>query len=292
MSNACQHIEQVGILTFCMMDSIIITSYYHLTGVYIWLLLSNGWFGVMSGLKKFTSVTIFILAYKETNLLKQTINEVLSKVKSEDLEKIIVVFKSDNCPSSYEIRKSAELLKHPKIETYIQKAPNLELCLAELPLMVKSSHFIIMTADMEMHPQSVAHMVTEAKKQPETIICAAKWMKGSVVENYGFVHQLGSRALNLFIAMLFNRNIKDPVTFFQIYPTTVYHKMNFDSPKNMVYEYTVKPLREGVGYIEIPTVYKKRTEGNSNFDAVVLIKGAIKYILAAIKIRFKLLGLS
>ncbi|GEM_PF-792942 len=250
-------------------------------------IVTDGWMDGMSESKKFTSVTVFILAHKETNLLQQTVREVLMHVEADDLEKIIIVLKSDDCPAYYEANKDIDIFKSQKVETYIQKSPTLELCIAELPPLVESSHFVIMTADMEMYPKSVADMVATAKCNPDKIICATKWLKDSVVEGYGFFHRLGSRALNLFISILFNKNIKDPVTFFQIYPTDIYKKMNFEYSRKTVFEYTVRPLKAGVGYIEIPTVYKKRTEGYSNFNLAVLINGALRYMTTAVRVRFK-----
>lgn len=240
----------------------------------------------MSESEKFTSLTVFVLAYKETNLLQQTVRELLDNIAAGDLEKIVIVLKSQDCPAYYEVNKEIDIFRSPKVETYIQKSPTLELCIAELPPLVTSSHFVIMTADMEMYPASVADMLKTTKEYPDSIVCATKWLKQSVVEGYGFFHRLGSRALNIFISLLFNKNIKDPVTFFQIYPTHIYKKMNFAYSPKTVFEYTVKPLKAGVNYIEIPTVYKKRAEGYSNFNLLILISGALRYMATAIRIRF------
>ena len=242
------------------------------------------WFGVMSDLEKFTSLTVFVLAYRETSILRQTVDGVLAEVEDEDLEKVVVVLKDRECPSSIEMKKG---FSNPKVETYIQKSPNIELCIAEIPALVKSSHFIIMTADMEMNPKSIRHMIAEAKKHPQAIVCATKWHKDSVVENYGFIHKLCTRTLNTVVSVILGRKIKDAVTFFQVYPAAVYRKMKFDWSKNVVFELTSRPVRAGVDYIEIPTVYKRRAEGKSSFDVVVLVIGAIRFVLAAIRVRLR-----
>ncbi len=62
--------------------------------------------------------------------------------------------------------------------------------------------------------------------------------------------------------------------------------MGFSSPADFLYEYTLKPLKAGVEYEEIPTVYRKRTDGKSNFNLIKLITVAIRFCLTAIKIRF------
>ncbi len=234
----------------------------------------------------FKSVTVFVLASKETTLLRNTVNSILESNDIEDIEKIVIVLKSNDCPAFYEAEKILDGAENKKIEMYVQKAPDAVLCIAELPPLVKSTHFVIMAADMEMDPLSVKDFIARAKENPRAIICAAKWLKGSTVEGYGKLHELCSRTMNMFISVLFNKNVKDPFSLFQIYPTEIYHRMNFDIPGNFLYEYTLKPLKAGVEYSEIPTVYKKRTEGTSNFDIFMLIKVAVRFCLTAIRIRF------
>ncbi len=234
----------------------------------------------------FGSVTIFILASKETYLLRDTIRELIATNDMNDIEKIVIVLKSDTCPAYYEAQQIIQNSAFAKTEMYVQKAATAELCIAELPCMVKSTHFVIMAADMEMHPHSVKDFIAKAKQHPDRIICAAKWLKGSVVEGYGTLHALGSRTMNTFISILFRKNVKDPFSLFQIYPMSVYKRMVFNSPADFIYEYTLKPLKAGVEYEEIPTVYRNRTDGKSNFNLYKLITVGIRFCLTAIRIRF------
>ncbi len=232
----------------------------------------------------FKSVTIFVLASNEVISLRKTVEKIKDNCNDKDLEKIIIVLKSETCPSFSEAEKL--ITENRKVELYIQKAPTAALCLAELPPMAESSHFVIMAADLEMSPDSIKDFISVAKRHPERIVCAAKWLKGSTVEGYGFVHELCSRTMNLFISLLFAKNIKDPFSVFQIYPVSVYREMNFKDPSAFLYEYTLKPLRLGVEYTEIPTVYKKRREEKSNFNIVTLVDVAMRFCLTAVKIRF------
>lgn len=232
----------------------------------------------------FKSVTVFVLASNEVISLRKTVNKIKENCLDEDLKKIIIVLKSEICPSFFEAKKL--IAENSKVELYIQKAPTAALCLAELPPMAESSHFIIMAADMEMNPDNIKDFIKIAKSHPESIICAAKWLKGSTVEGYGRIHELCSRTMNLFISLLFNKNIKDPFSVFQIYPVSVYKKMNFNNPSTFLYEYTLKPLRLGIEYKEIPTVYKKRNEEKSNFNIGTLVKVGLCFCLTALKIRF------
>ena len=232
----------------------------------------------------FDSVTIFVLASNEIVSLKKTIEKIKENCNEQELNKIIIVLKSETCPSFCSAQELAS--ENSEVELYIQKAATVAECLAELPPMAESSHFIIMASDLEMDPDNIKEFIARAKKNPSRIICAAKWLDGSVINGYGKVHEFFSRAMNSFISFLYQKKIKDPFSVYQIYPVSVYRKMNFSDPSAFLYEYTLKPMRTGVEYEEIPTVYNKRKEEKTNFGIITLVKVAVRFCLTAVKIRF------
>ncbi|MBO5410413.1 MAG: hypothetical protein J6A60_04060 [Clostridia bacterium] len=233
---------------------------------------------------KFDSLTVFVLASNETHLLRATVNSIKTNC-GNDLERIVIVAKNSTCPSYTEAIAICE--EEAKAELYVQKAPTAQLCLAELPALAESSHFVIMAADMEMNPSDLAVFIKKAKEHPCRIICAAKWMPGSTVTGYGFFHAFCSKAMNRFISILFGKKVYDPFSIYQIYPVSLYRKMNFDSPGKFLYEYTLKPLSLGEEYEEISTVYNKRNEGKSNFNFATLVSVGSKFVLTGLKIKFK-----
>ncbi len=235
----------------------------------------------------FQSVTILIAATNETISLRETVNGIRSCCNSNDIEKIIVVVKSTNCPSYTEGCKMVEESVDDKLEVYVQKSPDIiRGGFIEGLQLVKSSHFIIMGSDMEMDPRNVEKFIERAKMHPKRIICASKWHKESLVEGYGIMHELGSRAMNNAVALLYNVKVKDIFSMYQIYPTSVCHKMNFNDESRVFFEYTLKPLRLGVEYEEIPTVYRKRSEGKSNINIWSLLSLAVIFCANALRIRF------
>ena len=236
--------------------------------------------------QNFKSVTIFLLTSNETNLLRKTIEIIKDTCEKKDIEKIVIVLKSDSCPGFFEAEKLISEKSEYKIEMYIQKSPDVYRCIAELPPLVNTSHFLIMASDMEMNPKDIKVFIEQAKLHPQRIICGAKWHKDSVVKGYGFIHELGSRAMNFFVGLLYNKKVRDSFSIFQIYPTSFYHAIKFNNPKKFPYEYSLMPLRLNFEYEEIPTVYVKRTEGKSNFNVINIFKIAFDYCLTAIRIRF------
>ncbi|MBP3327777.1 MAG: hypothetical protein J6L91_02585 [Clostridia bacterium] len=234
----------------------------------------------------FNALTVFVLANNETDLLRVTVDEIKKACNRSDLAKITVVVKNNQCKSFFETQKIMET--DSAVELYVQKAPTAELCLAELAPMVTTSHFVIMAADLEMSPASLTAFIKKAKQHPNRIVCAAKWLKGSSVNGYGFLHACCSKTMNRIISILFNKKVYDPFSIFQIYPIELYKKMDFSNPETLLYEYTLKPLSMGEEYEEIPTVYNKRKSGKSNFKLPTLIRVATKFLYTGFKIRFNL----
>lgn len=235
----------------------------------------------------FKSVTVFILSSDENELLRETISLIYKGVDAEDLDRIVVVAKNDRCTA---FNTAKELIKsgvYGKLELYVQKSSDVIECFAELPPMTEGSHFIIMSADLENDPCTVADLIESAKKHPDSVICAAKWMKGSVVEDYGTFRKFCSRAVNIFVSLLYGLKIKEPFSVFQIYPLSVYKRMKYSGTSDFLFEYTLLPLSEGVSYIEIPTVFRKRNEGKSHFGFIYLSRFALKFCFTAVKLRFR-----
>lgn len=239
--------------------------------------------GEVSG---FQSVTVFVLTNNETALLRKTVEKIKNCAGFQDVSRIIIVAKDESCDGFHEAKRIINEDASGKVSLYLQKASTVELCIAELPEMVDDSHFIIMAADMEMNPDEIPMFIKLAKENPEMIVCAAKWMKGSVVEGYGKIHEMGSRVMNSFVSLLFCKKTKDPFSIYQIYPLSVYKKLKFDNPSVFAYEYTVKALHNGIDYKEIPTTYKKRSEGKSHVDSKKMIKTAMAFCLTSIRTRF------
>ena len=234
----------------------------------------------------FESLTVFVLASNETKALNDTVSQIKALKYIDDISRIVIVVKNNACPAYAEAERIVAANGN-KVELYVQKSDTLELCIAELPGLVKSTHFVITAADGEMEIENIDTFISKAKQHPERIICAAKWHKDSVVKGYGFFHELGSRCLNIFISILFNEKVSDPFSVYQIFPISVYHRLRYQNPETFGYEYTIKALRNGIEYEEIPTVYKRRTEGKTNFNYIKLIETAILFCFTAVKVRLE-----
>lgn len=232
------------------------------------------------------SVTFFVLATNETETLYKTVCGIKENCPPENLSKIVIVLRSDNCPSYEALKKFKQEESWSDIQSYVQKSDRIEDMFAELPPMVSGTHFVFMASDMEMNPATIADFVREAKKNPECIVAASKWVKGSVVEGYKKFHEFCSRTMNLIACLLIRKRASDMFSFFQIYPLSVYKAMKFNDPKRFGYEYTLKPLRLGVEYKEVPTIYINSSDDKTNFNFFHRAKFLLVFIFTALRIGF------
>lgn len=237
-------------------------------------------------MKSFNGATIFILASNEKQILKDTLDEIIGSCGNDDISRIIVALKSEDCISSTFLKNCIlNNEKYRKVGFYIQQKPGIVQCMAELPPLVKSSHFLIMGADNEMSPGTVKDLITNAKEYPDTIICAAKWRKDSLVAEKKDFHLFGSFILNRLSAVILHCKACDPCSIFRIYPVEVFSKLPSGNTDCFLYEYTLKPLAFGMKYREIPTVFRKRTENQSNFNYLDYFIYAFDYLKFALKYR-------
>lgn len=235
---------------------------------------------------RFRSVTVFLLATNEVNSLRDTVVQILDKCCWDDIERIVIVLKDSACASHAVAIELSE--RFDKVEAYVQTAKSLHFLMKELADMAQQgSHFLIMSSDGEMDTNSLAQLIEQAKLKPQAIICASKWMKGSTVHGYRTIHEICSRCANSAVSLISGVKGKDICSLFQIYPISVYRNTAFSKPHDLYYEWILLPVKNGVEYLEIPTVYSKRTEGRSNCTWRFLFELGFGYVRHALRIRFQ-----
>lgn len=237
----------------------------------------------------FHRLTVVLLASTEQQSLKETVRLLLKYCEADDLAEIIIFLISADCPSA---EAAAEIMRDSSIPVpvrcCIQQMPGLSAGIFELSHLIHSSHFLIIGSDLEMDPHTVPKMIETSKQHPGAIVCASKFQKGALRENYGRLHYLCNRAVNTAVELILNIRGTELISTFQIYPLDLFKRMQFINPKRTFYEYTIRPLSLGAEYIEIPTNYKRREEGASNFNPRKYIDLGVTFIRTAISERKRL----
>lgn len=240
-------------------------------------------------MEMFHSLTLALLASTEQQSLKETVRQLLACCAAENLAEIIIFLISADCPSA---ETAAEIMRDRSIPVpvrcCVQQMHGLSAGIFELCHLISSSHFLIIGSDLEMDPRAVPVMIETSKRHPNAIVCASKFQAGARRENYGRLHCLCNRAVNIAVERILNIRGTELISTFQIYPLDLYKRMQFTNPKRTFYEYTIRPLSMGEEYIEVPTNYKRREEGASNFNPRKYIDLGVTFIRTALSERKRL----
>ncbi len=232
---------------------------------------------------EFNGVTIMMGAVSETDSLHKTVHTLLEVCNHKDIIEIII---------GYSQRATAECLATIKalaseecdvpIVTFEQIKPFM-LGITDMIERAKGSHIILVASDMALDLSVVPVMIERAKKDPDVIHSASRWIKGCKFYNYGNAKKFINFCAQKFLAVLYIRNLTDFTIPVQIAPAKLYKSIRFEEIGfPFLLEMVLKPIRLGYKFTEIPTNCYPRTDGKSRNSR----KQTFSYLKTAIHVRF------
>lgn len=236
----------------------------------------------------FDKLTIIVTASNEKSSLGETLRKLAELCDPKDIAEVIVFLKSENCSAKSDYEKTLQDLCFPfPIRSYVQTIPGYAEMFYEAPTLVHSSHFLCIGADLEMDPDSIPALIETSKANPEAIVCASKFAKGSTREGYGFFHMIAVRFVNFIVRKIIGSNGTELFSTVEIHPTKTHFEMNFSSDPRSFYGFTIKQVICGVPYIEIPTKYVKNNKEKTNFGTFDYLKLTLPLIDTAIRLKIE-----
>lgn len=140
----------------------------------------------------------------------------------------------------------------------------------------KGKVIVIMMADLSDDISQI-DMMFELTEKDYDIICASRYMPGGKKIGGPWLKTLLSRSAGWTLHNLFNIPTHDATNAFKMYRKRIFENINIRSTGGFEYslEIIIKAYKKGYKIIEIPTVWKDREKGKSNFK---LLKWLPKYI--------------
>jgi glycosyltransferase involved in cell wall biosynthesis len=213
---------------------------------------------------EFTAVTVVLPVMNETASLKQTMEIILNEVPRPLIREILIVVCKKTTPES--MSAVAELQKQygDLVVVHDQKMPFLGGAMREAFDLSRGSHVIMMASDMETDPHDVKVLVEESRKNPAAIITASRWRNGIGFEGYSKIKLLCNWFFQKVFSVLYSTNITDMTYAYRLFPTKLVQAIQWEDLRHsFLFETLVKPLRLKVTVVEIPSVWRARTEGES-----------------------------
>jgi len=241
----------------------------------------------------FHAVSIILPVINETYSFIETVKTIL-RTNNSDVKEFIAVVCTKTTQGSLEICNTFKNKLGDRFIIHRQKLPHLGGAIREAFEIAQGSHVMMMASDLETNPEDVKSFVEQAKRAPQSIITASRWLKGGGFYGYDRLKGgglYGYNRLKLYCNSLFQSlfsrlygvQLTDMTFGYRIFPTLLVRTIEWEELQHpFLFETIVKPLRLGTNIIEIPSSWKARTEGVSQNTFL----NYFKYFITGIKVRF------
>lgn len=127
------------------------------------------------------------------------------------------------------------------------------------------THILLMDSDGEMDVETVPHMLRKLEETGADMVVASRWAKGGGAEGYDPVKYFLNRGYQLLFRVLFRTPVRDLTLGFKLARTDVMQSLPWDSRFHDIgCETTLRVIRAGYHVTDVPTVWRKRKEGESS----------------------------
>lgn len=232
---------------------------------------------------EFKGVSIVIGAVTETVSLQGTVDFIAKNCEPPDIAEIIIGYPDRVTPECLEtIRRAEAEQKEVKVISFLQKREKLGF-LTEAFDMATGSHIITVDADMALDLTLIPEMIANAKKEPETIFSASRWLGGNKFYGYNKFKRTLNFCAQKFLSVLYSSDLTDFTIPYQIVPAEILRSIEFEETGFPIFlEMVLKPLRIGCRFKELPTDCHSRKDGESSNSCLQIPQ----YLRTALHVRF------
>lgn len=234
-------------------------------------------------MNEFKGVSIVTGAVTETTSLLHTVDFILKNCEHSDIAEIIIGYPER---VALECLKTIEDIKENQgdvaVITFLQKRKSLGF-LTEAFDMATGSHIITVDSDMALDLTLIPEMIANAKKEPETIFSASRWLGGNKFYGYNKFKRTLNFCAQKFLSVLYSSDLTDFTIPYQIVPSEILRSIEFEETGFPIFlEMVLKPLRLGCRFKELPTDCHSRKDGESSNSCLQIPQ----YLRTALHVRF------
>lgn len=217
---------------------------------------------------QFESLSAVLPLLNESSSFRSTVST-LVRDNGDCLKEILVVICERTLPQSIRAyEESSE--EHPGMLRLLrQSRPRLGGAFQEGITQACGSHILLMFCDLESDPAGVAGMVSVARSHPCSVVSASRWLVGGVFEGYSPCKLVANYFFQMFFRSLYFARVTDFTFGFRLYPASVLRRFRWRQvDHSFVFESILAPIRAGIPILEVPAVWRARTEnaGQSTFS--------------------------
>ncbi|MBU0686434.1 MAG: glycosyltransferase [Candidatus Margulisbacteria bacterium] len=234
-----------------------------------------------------TDLAIVIPVYNEGESFRKVFDEIHSKVKTSF--KIYAVYDFDEDTTAPIIKNLAQ--QYPQLIMGVRNNYGRGVVGAIKTGFETACEPVILVTmgDLSDDLSDVDKMFSLIKNQGYDVVCGSRYMKGGRQEGGPKLKKLLSRFAGLSLKLLSGLLTHDPSNSFKMYRRSVLQSiaLKSDGGFEIGMEITVKAFLKGYKITEIPTIWKDRTAGKSNFKLVQWIPKYLRWYFLAVSGRIK-----
>ena len=238
-------------------------------------------------MNEFKNVSILLPTLNETFSFKQTVEIILDECNSNDLcEFIAIVCDRTEKDSIKAIEDTKIIAEEHGIPLHIlyQTHPFAGGAVQDGMMVAKGSHTLMMAPDLETDPHNVKDFIEYAKKYPNDMITASRWLEKGSFEGYNKTKYVLNYIFQKFFSFFYRVKLTDITFGYRIAPTNLFQSIQWEELKHPFFlETALKPIRLGVKIHEIPSDWAARQEGESQNSLLQ----TFKYLKIAFKVKFE-----
>lgn len=235
-------------------------------------------------------LSIVIPVYREEKNIKKTLTRIQKNVRTP--HEIIIVYHYKNDPTLPVIRKYIqESTEEPVIRLVQNKDESRQRVMNSIKIGVTKSRgnaVVILMADLSDDIKQIDTMY-QLFKDGYDIVCASRYMKGGQKIGGPIIKTLLSRVACITLYYFLNIPTHDATNAFKLYNRNIFNTISIESTGGFEYsmEIILKAHRAKYNITEIPTVWKDRVAGSSNFKILAWLPEYIKWYIKSFELLYK-----
>lgn len=217
----------------------------------------------MSTLLSDIRLSVVVTVYSETFSVKETVERLLRHDRGY-IDEILFVISPHSSPESFSVCRGLEK-EYSFCHVHVQEHPKgVGWAYREGMELARGTHIALMSGDLETEPEAVDRMVRKLEETGADCVVASRWRKGGGFVGYDKTKLVLNWIFQKLFRILYWTKLTDLTYGFKILKSRVAKNIPWEGTLHEIFiETTVKPLRAGYRFEEVPSVWISRKEGVS-----------------------------
>jgi len=148
----------------------------------------------------------------------------------------------------------------------------------------RGTHILLIDGDGEMDVKTVPAMVRLMEERGADLVVGSRWIPGGGAKGYSRPKRILNRGFQVIFRALYRTTLHDLTLGFKLGRGSMFKQLPWRGEfHEIACETTLRPLRAEYKVLEVPTVWRRRTEGTSSNP----IRRNFRYVTTALRILFE-----